>query len=391
MSDIADILARLASGYYNSDRVSAGNPGGMGDGGHVVNFPAALNDTGDACVNASQSASVALGARSDALGYRNTAQTAATSATASANLLLDALAQFGPGDLIKAVKGFAAGPPGGPVALDAWIVTTGTGAWTGWTGSIAFWTGTSWVRLLPFDGWKVFVQASGRTFLYRTTPPGWVAAWTEGLAAQGSLRCTVGGTANVRTLTTGLGLTSLPTGLALRARFPAANTGGMTINVDGLGNLNVRSPTGANVPAGYIRTDVDIEMVYDGAVLVASRPVETITNANGRVTRFDTGRMDMTHFMRADFSASSLLRAAWTLPAMPLTSEAWHLTAMMSDRNPVGNVIEGLANSDIAQCTVYAGVQTAGGVANVDIRSPTVSFSSGQFVWLYINARTRWY
>lgn len=37
-------LERLQGGYYNSDPVSVANPGGFADGGHVVNFPAALSD-----------------------------------------------------------------------------------------------------------------------------------------------------------------------------------------------------------------------------------------------------------------------------------------------------------------------------------------------------------
>ncbi|PHY20821.1 hypothetical protein [Caulobacter sp. BP25] len=37
-------LERLQSGYYNSDPVSATNPGGFDDDGHEINFPAALAD-----------------------------------------------------------------------------------------------------------------------------------------------------------------------------------------------------------------------------------------------------------------------------------------------------------------------------------------------------------
>lgn len=40
-------LERLQGGYYNSAPVSGGNPGGLGDGGHVVNFPQAANDMGE--------------------------------------------------------------------------------------------------------------------------------------------------------------------------------------------------------------------------------------------------------------------------------------------------------------------------------------------------------
>ncbi|MNU42673.1 hypothetical protein D3C71_314380 [compost metagenome] len=39
-------LQRLLTGYYNSGVVSEANPGGFADGGHVVNFPAALADLG---------------------------------------------------------------------------------------------------------------------------------------------------------------------------------------------------------------------------------------------------------------------------------------------------------------------------------------------------------
>lgn len=41
---------RLTSGYYNSQPKTVANPGGMEDGGHVQNFPAALVDVGAAAV-----------------------------------------------------------------------------------------------------------------------------------------------------------------------------------------------------------------------------------------------------------------------------------------------------------------------------------------------------
>ncbi|MCW5723436.1 MAG: hypothetical protein KIS81_00595 [Maricaulaceae bacterium] len=44
MSEAA--IGRLLAGYYNSDPVSGGNPGGLAAGGHVQNFPAALADVG---------------------------------------------------------------------------------------------------------------------------------------------------------------------------------------------------------------------------------------------------------------------------------------------------------------------------------------------------------
>lgn len=44
-------LERLQGGYYNSDPVSEANPGGFADGGHVLNFPAALADLAEVAGN----------------------------------------------------------------------------------------------------------------------------------------------------------------------------------------------------------------------------------------------------------------------------------------------------------------------------------------------------
>lgn len=76
--------ARLQDGYYNSAAFSGANPGGLANGGHVQNFPAALQDIGAVAQDvgvksaaASQSASSASGSATSAA---NSAQAAATSA-----------------------------------------------------------------------------------------------------------------------------------------------------------------------------------------------------------------------------------------------------------------------------------------------------------------------
>lgn len=75
-------LERLQGGYYNSGSVSGGNPGGLGDGGHVVNFPAAANDMG--AVGAAAAAAATSGAASAA-----TATTQAALATTKAEIATD--------------------------------------------------------------------------------------------------------------------------------------------------------------------------------------------------------------------------------------------------------------------------------------------------------------
>lgn len=131
-----------------------------------------------------------------------------------------------------------------------------------------------------------------------------------------SLYATCGGTANAVTLTTGLSLSSLTTGQEFRFRASSANTGAMTANVDGIGAVTVKTVTGAGTPSGYIRTDVDTIVRYDGTNFVASRGVESGSGANGIWTRFEDGtQVCANERLTLNFSTALRLAATWTFPA----------------------------------------------------------------------------
>lgn len=104
---------------------------------------------------------------------------------------------------------------------------------------------------------------------------------------RGNTWATRTGTANAITLTAGL--VSLPVGTQVRFRAAAANTGAVTINLDGLGAVACRTITGVALPAGYIRTDVDTVATYDGSNWVLDRDIERAGNANGGYVRFPDG------------------------------------------------------------------------------------------------------
>jgi len=87
-----------------------------------------------------------------------------------------------------------------------------------------------------------------------------------------------GGTANAITLTTGSRLATLPAGLQLRFRATAANTGPATVAVDGLTAVAIKTITGAALPAGYIRTDANTVITYDGTNFIADRQIESGAN-----------------------------------------------------------------------------------------------------------------
>ena len=121
---------------------------------------------------------------------------------------------------------------------------------------------------------SVLGNALGRTD--HTGPLNW--AWS-----------TYGGTANVLTLAPAFARTAYVTGDEFSFRATAANTGATTINVGGLGAKAAVTVTGAALPAGYIRTDVDTVCFYDGTRFVVQREIERGSNANGEYVRFADG------------------------------------------------------------------------------------------------------
>lgn len=81
------------------------------------------------------------------------------------------------------------------------------------------------------------------------------------------------GTANAIILTTGKPYGVVPTGARIRFRASAANTGAVTIAVDGLPAVAAKLTTGADLPAGHIRTDVEMVATFDGTFWVVTRQI----------------------------------------------------------------------------------------------------------------------
>jgi hypothetical protein len=102
---------------------------------------------------------------------------------------------------------------------------------------------------------------------------------------------TYGGTADVITITTGLSLAALTTGMEIRFRASAANTGATTINVDAIGAVAALTITDAALPATYIRTDVDTVIRYNGTNWIADRQIERGSNSNGQYVKWADGTL----------------------------------------------------------------------------------------------------
>ena len=73
-------------------------------------------------------------------------------------------------------------PPGNPAEGNRYIVASGaTGAWAGWDGSVAQFSGGAWLRLVPQVGWLVWNAASGQLLVWTGS------AWTGLDVAMGLL------------------------------------------------------------------------------------------------------------------------------------------------------------------------------------------------------------
>jgi len=139
------------------------------------------------------------------------------------------------------------------------------------------------------------------------------------------LRATYGGTADAVTLTTGAGLSGTPpTGLALRFRATAANTGATTIALDGGTPIACRTVTGVALPGGYIRTDADTDAVFDGTFWVLRRTPEYGSNANGNFMRLENSWM---HVNKRLTGLGPISTAAGTLFALSTPESVGTLAA----------------------------------------------------------------
>jgi hypothetical protein len=126
---------------------------------------------------------------------------------------------------------------------------------------------------------------------------------------------TIGGTADVRTITTGLSLAAIPTGMEIRFLTATTNTGSMTLNVDSIGAVTCKTFSGANLPAGYIRANILTVARYDGTNWIIDRQVERGSNANGEFVKFADGTQICTATISETLGVETASGSIFTSPS----------------------------------------------------------------------------
>ena len=172
-----------------------------------------------------------------------------------------------------------------------------------------------------------------------------------------------GGTANAQTFTSGVGYTSVPTGLRVLLHIGAGltNTGAMTLNMDGIGASAVTTSAGANLLAGMVQGSSYTEFIYNGAnwviqsaatnkqaakawceasiggAVVASFNISSVTDAGIGIIVFNyTTNISANHVILAEGLAAPAGTAATTITTHPYAIAAGSATFMCVNHNDYG-------------------------------------------------------
>lgn len=154
--------------------------------------------------------------------------------------------------------------------------------------------------------------------------------------------CTVGGTANAITLTTGVGLTSLTTGMQFRFKASAQNTGAVTIAVDGLTPEAGKTITDVACPSDYIRNDgVETVITYNGTDFTIDRVIERGSNSDGDWVRWADGSQEcFVRTIECAYQSTSVLRVTWNHPKAFLVAPLVNPSDADAGANMAPNVSE---------------------------------------------------
>jgi hypothetical protein len=187
--------------------------------------------------------------------------------------------------------------------------------------------------------------------------------------------CASRGTADTIELISRDRMEAIFAGAEVRFRATGANTGAATIALNGLAPVSAVTVTGAALPAGYIRTDVDTVAVYDGANWVVSRAPERGSGANGTFLRLDCGCLHCWHDIEdpsiainqaylGGFASFALNGSSWAYPAA--FSSPPSVVGMPVDQSAAG-VVAGSVTSVGATLFATAFASQAAGPVSIKV------------------------
>lgn len=195
-----------------------------------------------------------------------------------------------------------------------------------------------------------------------------------------------GGAADAIEIETGGEFTSLTAGIVVRFKATATNTGPATIAVDGVPAKPAKTVTGAELPAGYIRTDLHTEAYYDGTGWVIERQIERGSGTGGDWVRFADGTQICHHKLTLDYNSGSLLKADWVydreFSAVPEIFGSVNISSFNSGATPVLEEVGGVNAGSTTTASASIQIRRIPGMTN---------FASGDSTLTRMTAIGRWY
>lgn len=242
----------------------------------------------------------------------------------------------------------------------------------------------------PGSGGIVMDNGNELIILIQNTENRWITA-------QLGQFMTYGGTANAIELTAinTDPVTSLSEGQKVRFRATDTNPGATTINIDGLGAQTCVTVTGVALPAGYIRTDVDTEAVYDGTNFVVSRKVENIAGTDDLVKSEDGTMSQRTKRLTLVQANTSRCTATWTFPESFSSTNDLTITHSIlpaSDSDGIGAIADNCApDEDELGITCHASLSAGSVLVGVYRIMGTTDFIANDEVYVSVRADGYWY
>ena len=136
-----------------------------------------------------------------------------------------------------------------------------------------------------------------------------VAKWRNLL--NGSI--TTGGSANAQTFTSGISYTSVPTGIVVRLKIGSTNTGGATLNMDGIGFVGVLTMAGTALVGGELAAGAYVDLIYNGTNWILLNSVAASNYVSGTV--LVGAKLALTSNVAANLQSISLPVGVWEVAA----------------------------------------------------------------------------
>lgn len=167
--------------------------------------------------------------------------------------------------------------PPAAVAGDCYLIPTGaTGSWSGNAGKIAEYTTAGWAMITAAEGHgislpdgRIFEKISG-AYVEKIALDAQSGKWNYAVAA---------GTANALTATIAPVPTALVAGMRIRLKIASANTGAMTLNLNGTGAVAIQKGDASVIGASYFLPNEIATLTYTGTVWQA----ENVARRSGDV------------------------------------------------------------------------------------------------------------